>query len=160
MQYQHILASLAIALFSAIIALILLLGLTSVTELFIAIIGVLVLAIVGTVWWGFKDKIEEKRTLDFYSPIHAMIVRINNEISLEQVNQERTLGGWVSVKMLRIDYQKVSETFTQHSTKFTDDDLKIWAEIEEEIEGRNGGGFYLDYLRKKWLDDLEVRYNR
>jgi hypothetical protein len=159
MQYKHILATLAVVLFSAIIALIILLGLTSVTELFIAIISALVLAILGTAWWGFRDKIEEKQKFAFYSPIHAMIVRVNSNISHERAS-EWTLGKWVNVRLFKIDYPRVTEAFTQYSTKFKDEDLKMWAEIEEEIESAvNGGGFYLTNDRLKWFDDLEARYN-
>ena len=160
MQYRPILATLSIILFSAIIALIVIMKLAPVTELFIAIIGALVLAIITASWWGFRDKIEEKKeNTDFYSPVHAMIVRINNKVPRKIALQHR-VGIWLNVKELGIDYRIISEAFTRNMTKFKDEDLKKWVEIEEQIKAYvNGGGFFMGRDVQEWFDDLENRYN-
>lgn len=159
MQYKRTLSTLAIILFSVIIALIVILGLASVTELFIAIIGALVLAIVGAAWWGFKDKIEV-RNKDFYSPIHAMIVKVNIETPREQALAFSGIGKWVNVKQLRIDFQSISTVFTQHATKFKKEDLIMWDAIEKQINAySSGGGFFINKDVQKWFDDLETKYN-
>jgi hypothetical protein len=155
MQYRHALAILAITLFSAIIALILLLRGTSVTELFTAIIGCLIVAIFGVAWWGFKDKIEEKEKFTFYSPIHSMIVRINKEFPRQKA-LDMSIGGWISASL--INYQSVSETFDKNSAKFSVDDLKMWIDLEKEIKSRNG--FFLGKNLQKWFDTLESKYNQ
>lgn len=151
-------SSLAIVLFSAIIALIVLLGVVPLTELSIAIIGALLLAIAGAFWWGFKDRIEETKT-DFYSPIHAMILKVNNEIPRKKA-LKFSVGIWVNVKLTGIDYQSVSTAFTQHATKFKDEDLTMWDAIEKQINASaNGGGFFINKDAQNWFDNLETRYN-
>jgi hypothetical protein len=159
MQFKPVLAILSIILFSAIIALIVLMKLAPMNEVFIAVIGALVLAIIGTGWWGFRDKIEEKKeNTDFYSPIHAMIVRVNNKVP-RQLALQRTVGSWVNVNELNIDYRLISETFTKNMNKFRDEDLKKWVAIEEQIKANvNGGGFFLGNDVQEWFDDLESRY--
>ena len=103
-----------------------------------------------------EDKKEDR---EFYSPIHAMIVRANNKFSRESA-LENIVGAWLSVKQLGIDYRKISETFDQNSTKFNEEDLKKWVEIEEQIKKPiNGGGFFLGRDIQEWFDDLESRYN-
>lgn len=160
MQYRPVLATLSIILFSAIIALIVLMNLAPVTEFFIALIGALVVAIIGACWWGFRDKIEDmKENTDFYSPIHAMIVRINGNVS-RQLALQSTVGAWVNAKELGMDYQIISDTFSQNMTKFKDEDLKKWIEIEKQIKAYvNGGGFFVGRDTQEWFDDLESRYN-
>ena len=157
MQYRHILTPLAIALFSVIIALIILLRLVSITELFIAIVGTLVVAIVGIAWWGFRDKIEEKKKFAFYSPIHAMIVRLNSEVPRHVALQAQNIVGY-RVSASLIDFSNISAVFNQHMDKFRDKDLKMWIEIEEEIKRDNH--FYLSNDRQNWFDELEAKYNR
>ena len=159
MQYRPMLATLSIILFSAIIALIVLMNLAPVTELFIALIGALVVAIIGAGWWGFRDKIEDKKeNADFYSPIHAMIVRINSKVS-RQLALQGTVGVWVNAKDVGIDYQIIAETFSQNMTKFKNEDLKKWIEIEQQIKAYvNGGGFFVGRDTQEWFDDLESRY--
>jgi len=117
-------------------------------------VGMVMLFFVIAVWSIIKPQKE------FYSPIHSMIVRVNNEIPREHVNQQWTVGAWVSTRLLRIDHQRVTEAFNQHSDKFEDKDLKMWIDIEKEINGINGNGFFLNQERQKWFDDLEARYNR
>ncbi len=160
MQYRPALATLSIILFVAIIILIVSMNLVPVIEVYIAIIGVLVLAITGTCWWGFRDKIEERKENDFYSPIHAMIVRVNNKVP-RQSALRWTVGCRVNVTALGIDYRIISETFTKNMTKFKDEDLKKWIDIEEQITAYvNGGGFFLGRDVQEWFDDLENRYNK
>jgi hypothetical protein len=116
-------------------------------------VGIVMLFFVLLVWSVIKPQ------KGFYSPIHSMIVRINNEIPRERANQ-LTVGAWVSTHLLRIDHQGVSEVFNKHAEKFKDEDLKMWIGIEKEINGVNGKGFFLGQDRQKWFDDLEARYNR
>ena len=93
--------------------------------------------------------------IEVYSPIHAMIVRINNEIPREQALQG-SVGVWVRATL--IDFNNISAVFNQHIDKFRDKDLKMWIDIEKEIKA--GNGFYLGNDRQKWFDELETEYNR
>ena len=93
----------------------------------------------------------------FYSPIHAMIVRINSEIPRKQALYAQNIVGYRLSASL-INSREVSETFSQHSDKFSDKDLEIWKKIEEEIKRENH--FYLGNDRQKWFDKLEAKYRR
>ncbi len=160
MKYRPLLATLTIIFCSLIIALILVMGLIPVVEFLILIVGGLVASIFGVFWWGFKDKIvDKKESNEFYSPIHNMIVRANTNFS-RKVALRSSGGAWVSMKQMGIDCKKISETFEQNSTKFKDEDLKKWAELEKEITRPiNGGGFFLGRDVQEWFDDLESRYD-
>jgi len=93
--------------------------------------------------------------IEVYSPIHAMIVRINNEIPREQALQG-SVGVWVRATL--IDFNNISAVFNQHIDKFRDKDLKMWIDIEKEIKA--GNGFFLGNDRQKWFDELEAEYKR
>ena len=160
MQYKPAIAILSIIMCSLIIALVVVLKLIPVTEVFVAIVAGLVTIAIYSGWWGFKNMIEDKKeNREFYAPIHAMIKKANNKFSQEDA-LEGTVGAWVSVKQLGIDYRKISETFDQNSTKFKDDDLKKWVKLKEEItKPIKGGGFFLGKDAQEWFDDLERRFN-
>jgi hypothetical protein len=94
------------------------------------------------------------QAIEVYSPIHTMIVRINNEIPREQALQG-SVGVWVRASL--IDFNNISAVFNQHIDKFSDKDLKMWIDIEKEIKA--GNGFFLGNDRQKWFDELEAEYN-
>ena len=101
-------------------------------------------------------KVEEKSPLiEVYSPIHAMIVRVNREIPRESALQ-LTVG--MPVKASLIDSNSISAVFNQHNDKLRKKDLDMWLEIEKEIKARNC--FFLGKDRQKWFDELETEYNR
>jgi len=103
---------------------------------------------------NMKEKVNSK-DLEVYSPIHAMILKINSEVSRELALQA-TVGIWVNASL--IDHTKISEIFNQHGDKFRDKDLAMWFKIEKEI--KTGNGFYLDKDRQEWFDYLEAEYKR
>ena len=104
----------------------------------------------------FTRKEEEK--IDFYSPIHEMIVELKKENQTKRVNQ-LNVGIYVNLNSLEIDHKKISQAFIHHSSEFKDSDLTMWRKIEKEIEQKlNGGGFYLDKEHLKWFNSLEKRY--
>jgi hypothetical protein len=118
-------------------------------------VSIVAVAVILFAVYYFKQKADA----DFYSPIHAMIVRANNKVPRELALQS-IIGILLTVKELGIDYRKISETFNQNSTKLKDEDLKKWTEIEEQITRYiNGGGFWLGRDTQEWFDDLENRYN-
>jgi len=92
---------------------------------------------------------------EVYSPIHAMIVRVNGEIPRETALRG-TVGGWVSASLM--DFGIISAVFNQHNDKLRNRDLEMWLEIEKEI--KKGQGFFLGQDRQKWFDELEAEYNR
>jgi len=113
------------------------------------------LILFGIYFFNLKEDVEPS----FYSPLHAMIVKVNMATSREKALKIDS-GIWVPVKLLGIDYQSVSSAFTQHSTKFKVEDLTRWAEIEKQINAySSGGGFFINKDVQKWFDDLETRYN-
>lgn len=93
--------------------------------------------------------------LSIYSPIHAMIVRINTEFPREQALQG-SHGVWMRASL--IDFNNISTVFNNHADKFRKKDLTMWIEIEKEIRAENG--FWLGADRQKWFDELEAEYNR
>lgn len=135
----------------------------------------LCLLIPVVLFWGFKPDIirrirkpvgpttEDNRKLtEIYSPIHAMIVAINNTIPREEALR-MTLGYFVNVKvfrqkMLPIDFDKISAIFNQHVHELGDNNLKMWLELEKDIKEQ--GGFFLRKDRQEWFDELEAEYNR
>jgi hypothetical protein len=101
-------------------------------------------------------KVEEISPLiEVYSPIHAMIVRVNKEIPRETALQ-LTVGAWVKASL--IDSGNISAVFNQHNDKLRNRDLEMWLEIEKEIKEEKG--FFLGKDRQKWFDELEAEYNR
>lgn len=131
---------------------------------------------IAVLWWGFRPNImrwlkkkptadmsivktpslfDRNKLIEVYSPIHAMIVRVNREIPRETALQ-LTAGAWVKASL--IDFNNISAVFNQHIDKFRDKDLEMWLEIEKEIKERNG--FFLGKDRQKWFDELEAEYNR
>jgi hypothetical protein len=99
-------------------------------------------------------KVEEKSPLiEVYSPIHAMIIRIYGEVPH---SPRDTVGSWVKKSL--IDVNTISALFKQHVHELGDNNLKMWLEIEKDIEERNG--FFLTIYRQKWFDELEAEYNR
>lgn len=129
-----------------------------------ALAWVLVASIFGILIWGFKPRIErairgklhekeESKLIEIYSPIHAMIIRIYGEVPH---SPRDTVGTWVEKSL--IDVNIISALFKQHVHELGDNNLKMWLEIEKEIEKRNG--FFLTIYRQKWFDALEIEYNR
>lgn len=102
-----------------------------------------------------KTPAEESKLMEVYSPIHAMIVRVNREIPRE-VALNGTVGAWVRASL--IDFKDISAVFNQHNDKLRKKDLDMWLEIEKEIKVRNG--FWLNKDRQTWFDELEAEYNR
>lgn len=100
----------------------------------------------------------KKVSNDFYSPLHSMILRINNKVPRKLALQS-TVGVWVNVKELGIDYRFISKTFDKHMDRFKDTDLRKWMEIESQIKQYvNGGGFFVGRDIQEWFDDLERRF--
>lgn len=95
---------------------------------------------------------DHDKLIEVYSPIHAMIVRVNREIP----RGFGLIGSWVKTSL--IDSNSISALFNQHNDKLRNRDLEMWLEIEKEIKARNG--FYLNEDRQAWFDELEVEYNR
>jgi len=140
-----------------------------------ALAWVFVASIFGILIWGFKPRInrairgkprekekeiaktftEESKLIEVYSPIHAMIVRVNREISREAA-LNLTVGAWMRASLT--DFKDVSAVFNQSNDKLGNKDLDMWLEIEEEIKTRNG--FWLNKNRQMWFDELEAEYNR
>jgi len=108
-------------------------------------------------------KVEEKSHLiEVYSPIHAMIVKINKKIPRESAPQG-LVGAWVDASWM--DFGIISTVFTQHNDKFRNKDLEMWQEIENELNERKEKrgasiGFFLNKRQREWLDELEAEYNR
>jgi Na+/proline symporter len=127
--------------------------------LFISIIVI----IAGIIALYFKNKgitAKDVEKTDYYSPIHAMIVKVNIETPREQALAFSGIGKGVNVKQLRIDFQSISSIFTQHAKMFKDEDLVMWDAIEKQIKAySNGGGFFINKDVQEWFDDLEARYN-
>ena len=103
------------------------------------------------------------KLIEVYSPIHAMIVRINRKIPRETALQEGLIGKWVEASL--IDFESIREVFNQHSDKLRERDFDMWLEIENELKERKekngkGNGFFLDKRRQEWFDELEAEYNR
>ena len=98
---------------------------------------------------------EGMKESDYYSPIHAMIVRVNNEVPRETA-LKMTVGAWVNTSLSLIDVGNVSEVFNKYATRFTKEDLEMWIGIEKEIKTQNG--FFLGQDRQKWFDTLEAKY--
>jgi len=105
----------------------------------------------------YKKKIPNTAAylIEVYSPIHAMIVRVNTEVPRQQALQG-SVG--VLVRASLIDFNNISAVFNKHIDKFRDKDLKMWIDIENEIKA--GNGFYLGRDRQEWFDELEAEYNR
>jgi len=116
--------------------------------------------------WGFKPDItrllkhgkqKDKKLIEVYSPIHAMIVRVNSKLPRETALR-LTVGAWMSTSLIGIDVDNISAIFNQHNDKFRDKDLKMWLAIEKEIKEQNG--FWMAKDRQEWFDELETEYNR
>lgn len=103
-----------------------------------------------------RSLFSDSKLMEAYSPIHAMIVRINRVIPRETALQMDGIGCWVEASL--IDSDSISEIFNQHNDKLWKRDLDMWLEIEKEIKARNG--FWLDKDRQMWFDELETEYNR
>jgi hypothetical protein len=101
-----------------------------------------------------QRKVNYDRLREIYSPIHAMIVRVNRKIPRETALQ-LTVGTWVNASL--IDFDNVSAIFKRHSHELRNRDLEMWLEIEDEIKERKG--FWLGGDRQKWFDELEAEYN-
>jgi len=102
-----------------------------------------------------RSLFSDRKLMEAYSPIHAMVVKINKKIPRESALQ-LTAGAWVNKSLM--DFGIISAVFNQHNDKFRNRDLDIWFEIEEEIKARNG--FFLGKNRQEWFDELEAEYNR
>jgi hypothetical protein len=130
---------------------------------------------IAVLWWGLRpdimrwlkkkppvnqvahgDDLLNKKLIEVYSPIHAMIVRVNKEIPRTTDLQLSSVGVWVNASL--IDFNNISTVFNQHNDKLRNRDLEMWLEIEKEI--KRGNGFFLGADRKKWFDELEAEYNR
>lgn len=133
---------------------------------------------IAVLWWGFKPDImrwlKKKHAADIaivktrslfgrdklmevYSPIHAMIVRVNSELPRETALR-LTAGAWMSTSLIDIDIDNISAIFNQHNDKFRDKDLKMWLAIEKEIKEQHG--FWMAKDRQEWFDELEAEYDR
>ena len=95
---------------------------------------------------------DHDKLIEVYSPIHAMIVRVNREIP----RGFGLIGSWVKASL--IDFNSISALFNQHNDKLRNRDLEMWLEIEKEIKA--GNGFYLNEDRQAWFDELEAKYNQ
>ena len=102
----------------------------------------------------------DKSLIEVYSPIHAMIVKINRVIPRETALQMKLIGCWVKASL--IDFDSIREVFDQHNDKLRKRDLDMWLEIENELEEKTEplNGFYLNKRRQEWFDELEAEYNR
>jgi hypothetical protein len=116
---------------------------------------------IGLILYGiYFFNLKEDSEPSFYSPLHAMIVKVNIETPREQALAFSGIGKWVNVKQLRIDFQSISSIFTQHAKMFKDEDLVMWDAIEKQIKAySNEGGFFINKDVQEWFDDLEARYN-
>jgi hypothetical protein len=129
--------------------------LSMIYKVLIGVISGIGLILFGIYFFNLKEDAEPS----FYSPLHAMIVKVNMATPREKA-LKFSVGNWVNVKELGIDYQSVSTAFTQNATKFKDEDLTKWAEIEKQINAySSGGGFFINKDVQEWFDDLEARYN-
>lgn len=107
---------------------------------------------------GRKDldlKQTKNEKLKIYSPIHAMIVKVNGKIP-RKVALRLTVGSWVNGSLMNFD--GISALFNQHCDKFRDKDLEMWFKIEKELKEK--GGFYMGRTEQEWFDELEAEYNR
>jgi len=102
-----------------------------------------------------RSLFSDSKLMEAYSPIHAMITRINRVIPRESALQW-TVG--MPVKASLIDFDSIRKVFEQHNDKLRKKDLDMWVEIEEEIEARNY--FFLGKDRQAWFDELEAKYNQ
>ena len=106
---------------------------------------------------------DRNKLIEVYSPIHAMIVRINKKIPRETALQGGLIGQWVEASL--IDFDSIREVFNQHNDKLRKRDFDMWLEIDDELKERKektarGNGFFLDKRRQEWFDELEAEYNR
>lgn len=72
----------------------------------------------GTATFSGRFKI----LIEIYSPIHAMIVKVNKQVPREQALQ-MTVGAWVHAQWS--DFSNISAIFNQHVHELGDDNLKI-----------------------------------
>jgi hypothetical protein len=101
---------------------------------------------------------DHDKLIEVYSPIHAMIVRVNKKIPREKA-LGLTLGEWVQASL--IDFDGITKVFNQHNDKLGKRDFDMWLEITKEIEqSKEPKGFFFGKRRQEWFDELEVEYNR
>lgn len=129
-------------------------------DLYSLVYGIMgIIALIFTYRFIKKRNPYNKKTstekLAVYSPIHAMIVRINNEFPREQA-LEGSVGAFIRASL--IDFNNISVVFNKHIDKFRDKDLKMWIDVEKEIKASNG--FYLGRDRQEWFDELDAEYRR
>lgn len=103
----------------------------------------------------------DKKLGEIYSPIHSMIVTIDNEVS----RPAAIVGeGFVSADLL--DMKRLSEIFRQYAHELGNHHLEMWLSIEKEInEFPSGvpikrGAFRMNKKRSDWLDQLDVEYQK
>jgi hypothetical protein len=101
------------------------------------------------------QKLDHDKLLEVYSPIHAMIIRINREIPREHALR-LTVGAWVNASLIDVD--NISTIFNEYSHVLGDRNLEMWLKIEDEI--KRVKGFWLGQDRQKWFDELEAEYSR
>lgn len=125
-------------------------------KVLIGSISAICLTIYAAVFFNQKPNAEIEK-LAAYSPIHAMIVRLNSEVPPEKALQAQNIVGYRLSASL-IDFRNISAVFHQHNDKFRAKDLKMWIGIEEEIKIDNH--FWLSNDRQMWFNELEAEYNR
>ena len=120
-------------------------------------------------WFG-KRKEEytflDKKLTDIYSPIHAMIVAVDKDMS----RAGQIIGGFMSATS--IDVARLSTIFRDHGHDLGNHHLQMWLAIEKEI-GESVSpipipglgvhtmpGFSMNKERRMWFDDLEAEYQR
>ena len=108
----------------------------------------------------FGKKTEEYALLDkkleeIYSPIHAMVVAINNKIPREEA-LKLTVGIRLSSSLIEV--AKLSTIFRKYAHVLGNDHLKKWLKIEDQMD--HPSGFWFGGDEQKWLDELEVEYQK
>jgi len=99
----------------------------------------------------------EKRLTQVYSPIHAMIIAINNEVPREKA-LHMTVERAAMVPAKLIDFNRLSLIFKGYAHVLGNRHLQQWLSIERERDAL--GAFYMNKQRQEWLDELESEYQR
>lgn len=99
----------------------------------------------------------EKKLTEVYSPIHAMIIAINNVVPRERALQI-TVGIVVLVPAELIDFDSLSLIFKRYAHVLGNHHLRQWLSIERDWVRLHG--FVINKERQEWLDELESEYQQ